>query len=331
MPHWQFRDKRGQASTQKKTKYIGEKFGEDIVASYRAMAGRLLDAHLDALPSPPESTVAAVVLTHELRDNLVRTGIPPRTPDYAPASLWRGETLCLQRLATLADSEIKEQQQVEEPIGSDWKSDAASGAPTAAAATTAAAAAAAQGTRLAEPVNTDQSINEMIVGISWCEHASGDSQHKHVRVDLDLSVICYDTNWARIAQCSYTNLTAPGMLHSGDLTSAPFPKGSRENVRLALDQLPTGTRYVALTILNFTGQPLDECCHDASVFVASTRPGLGPDGLDIISAAALKCKGRNVLGGMLILNSEGDQHFICCDQELLKSATGNNVESTILA
>ena len=72
-------------------------------------------------------------------------------------------------------------------------------------------------------------------------------------------------------------------------------------MRVSLSQLPTGTRYLALTVHNYTRQPMDECCADASVFVASTAPGIGPGGLDIISSAAMKGKGTNVLCGVLHL------------------------------
>ena len=118
-------------------------------------------------------------------------------------------------------------------------------------------------------------MNELIVGISWCEHPIGGSPN-HSTVDLDLSVVCYDESWKRLAFCSYTNTNEKGMTHSGDLTFAPHPKGAREDVRIILDQLVEGTRYVCLCVLNYTGQPMEECCADASVFVASTLPGLGP-------------------------------------------------------
>ena len=72
----QFRDKKGQASTQSKNKNVGAGFGLPIVQSYRDMVQRLLGRYLDGLPAATPGTVAAVVLTHELRDNLVRTGIP---------------------------------------------------------------------------------------------------------------------------------------------------------------------------------------------------------------------------------------------------------------
>lgn len=201
--------------------------------------------------------------------------------------------------------------------------------------------------RTLEQQQKGESLNELIVGITWCEHPDGDPEHPRVRVDLDLSVIAYDKDWKQIEHCSYTALTAQGMKHSGDLTSAPFPEGAREDVRLSLSELKEGTCYLALTIHNFTRQAMDEACSDASIFVATQQPGLGPGGLDIISSAALKGKGTNVLGGLLVLGepmkdasealspsapavqtSQGAMRFVCIDQELTSSGQGNSVETT---
>eukprot|EP01047_Picozoa_sp_COSAG01_P132118 COSAG01_NODE_61934_length_287_cov_0.750000_1_plen_95_part_11 len=95
------------------------------------------------------------------------------------------------------------------------------------------------------------------------------------------------------------------MRHSGYLTSAPYPEGAREDVRLTLEELPPTTAYVALVVYNYTGQPMESCCHDASVFVATALPGLGPGGLDIISSAALKGKGKIVMRASLLLGCGG--------------------------
>lgn len=299
-----FRDKRGQMSTQQKTKNISSSFGMDTIQGYREMTQRMLRARLNAQPAADPGTVAAVVLTHEVVDNLVRTGIPPRTPEYAPASLWRGEALTLQRLHALSN---------------DLK---AASAPDSIP----------QLMSEAGMSSDTQKFDTLIVGITWCEHPSGSAEYK--QVDLDLSVVAFDPSWSRLTHCSYTILTTDGMKHSGDITTAPHPVGAREDVRVTLSELPAGTRYLALTVHNFTKQPMNECCADASVFVASTRPGLGPGGLDIISSAALKGKGTNVLAGVLQLpGGESDVHtFLCCDQEMLKGTaaevSGNNVETT---
>lgn len=301
-----FRDKKGQSSTQQKTKNVGWNFGIETVQGYQTMAQKLLAAQLNAQPAAAADTIAAVVLTHELRDNLVRTGIPPRTPAYAPASLWRGEALALERLDAVSED--------------------AAGGPT--------PELELESDKGQHETSSLSRFENLIVGITWCEHPSDSIDPKYHRVDLDLSVIAFDQNWRNLAHCSYTLLQAPGMKHSGDLTSAPHPDGAREDVRVNLSELPSGTRYLALTVHNYTRQPMDECCADASVFVASTRPGLGPGGLDIISSAAMKGKGTNVLCGVLHLaDGESAVHrFICCDQEMLSGTAaeraGNNVETT---
>ena len=305
-----FRDKRGQASVQQKSKNIGWSFGMETVEGYQEMAQSLLAEHLNAQAPAAPGTIAAVVLTHELRDNCVRTGIPPRTPPYAPASLWRGEALALQRLDAVSGRDTEETQPSKRHGGDTAEAEAR------------------------DKAALQSTFENLIVGITWCEHPQDGTEHKWVRVDLDLSVVAFDASWQKLCHCSYTALTAPGMTHSGDLTSAPHPGGAREDVRVSLSQLPTGTRYLALTVHNYTRQPMDECCADASVFVASALPGVGPGGLDIISSAAMKGKGTNVLCGVLALAGEDSavHRFICCDQQMLNGTAtelaGNSVETT---
>eukprot|EP01048_Picozoa_sp_COSAG05_P009910 COSAG05_NODE_841_length_7021_cov_5.980352_7_plen_714_part_01 len=175
-----FRDKRGQSSTQQKTKNIGCNFGMDTVEGYQNMAQNLLAAQLNAQPAAALDTIAAVVLTHELQDNLVRTGIPPRTPPYAPASLWRGEALALERLdAVSEDSAAGKLASEPEPF---LESDSGE-----------------------HETSSPSRFQNLIVGITWCEHPSDSVEPKHVRVDLDLSVIAFDHSWSKLAHCSYTS------------------------------------------------------------------------------------------------------------------------------
>ena len=42
----------------------------------------------------------------------------------------------------------------------------------------------------------------------------------------------WDPRWEYLDYCSYQNLKIPGCVHSGDVTSAPFPKGARETVEI---------------------------------------------------------------------------------------------------
>ena len=79
------------------------------------------------------------------------------------------------------------------------------------------------------------------------------------RVDLDLSAMVFDDAWRPLAFCDYTALRSPlGLVHSGDLTSAPPPLGATEFLDLDLTRLgAVGVRYVAPMVLSYNDVPFD--------------------------------------------------------------------------
>lgn len=79
------------------------------------------------------------------------------------------------------------------------------------------------------------------------------------RVDLDLSVAVYDDTWQHVATCDYTSLNVPGAVHSGDLTSAPAPRGSSEFIDLDVEVLArNGGRYAVVSVLSYNNVPFVE-------------------------------------------------------------------------
>ncbi|MEU4407148.1 MXAN_6230/SCO0854 family RING domain-containing protein [Streptosporangium sp. NPDC023963] len=81
------------------------------------------------------------------------------------------------------------------------------------------------------------------------------------RIDLDLSVILYDTHWQYVGHCDYTNLRLGGAaaVHSGDLTSAPEPLGASEFVDLDLAALRAlGGRYATPIVFSYNDVPFDD-------------------------------------------------------------------------
>ncbi|MEM7474296.1 MAG: TerD family protein [Planctomycetota bacterium] len=81
------------------------------------------------------------------------------------------------------------------------------------------------------------------------------------RVDIDLSVSLFKSNWELHGDISYYNLRQGDCYHSGDITSAP--QGACEFVDINLQSVLTmGARYAVMSVLSFTGQPflaLPEC------------------------------------------------------------------------
>eukprot|EP00752_Nemacystus_decipiens_P008322 g7437.t1 len=144
-------------------------------------------------------------------------------------------------------------------------------------------------------------MKELMVGIQWCQ-----PKQSRQKIDLDLSVMVYDSKWSHLADCSYDtpDMRIPGVQHSGDVLSAPYPDGARETCRVNFAELqehyPTA-RYIVLAVYSFSRQKWDEL-EDASVFVANPHArGSGPRGMAVISAARLTGAATTSIAGYLDL------------------------------
>lgn len=71
--------------------------------------------------------------------------------------------------------------------------------------------------------------------------------------DLDLSVMLLDEDFAPVGQVSWTNLQTAGIVHSGDLVTAPPPGGATEMIDLDLGRLDPKVRYVVPQVLVYEG------------------------------------------------------------------------------
>lgn len=80
------------------------------------------------------------------------------------------------------------------------------------------------------------------------------------RTDLDLSVIQFDKNFKYRGHVSYTNLKSSGIVHSGDIQSAPM--GASEFIDITLDKLPRKVKYLAVQVYKYCGDNfVDIDCH----------------------------------------------------------------------
>lgn len=108
----------------------------------------------------------------------------------------------------------------------------------------------ARGSRL--PVDKDAKFVRLFL---WWKNMEGGH-----RVDVDLSAVGLDENFAHTETCNYHDLRGSGLAHSGDLTSAP--RGAAEFIDVNMGKLDKRTRYVVLAANVFTGQKfsqLPEC------------------------------------------------------------------------
>ncbi|WP_217251121.1 MXAN_6230/SCO0854 family RING domain-containing protein [Streptomyces sp. AC602_WCS936] len=97
------------------------------------------------------------------------------------------------------------------------------------------------------------------------------------RTDLDLSVAFFDADWTFTGLCDYTNLVhgRDAAVHSGDLTSAPAPRGATEYVDLDLERLARrGDAYAVPLVFSFNNIPFEELPDAFAGFMA--LPANGP-------------------------------------------------------
>ncbi|MFF8786748.1 MXAN_6230/SCO0854 family RING domain-containing protein [Streptomyces sp. NPDC015125] len=81
------------------------------------------------------------------------------------------------------------------------------------------------------------------------------------RTDLDLSTALFSSDWSHVGTCDWTNLRYErnAAVHSGDLTSAPAPRGASEFVDLDLGKLAAaGVRYVIASVFSYNNVAFDD-------------------------------------------------------------------------
>ena len=88
-----------------------------------------------------------------------------------------------------------------------------------------------------------------------------------VRTDLDLSAVLLDDDFGYAGHLSYTQLTAAGGVHSGDITEAP--SGASEFIEIALSAVPA--RYVLPQVNVYAGEGFDDVAESFVGFM--TRDG----------------------------------------------------------
>lgn len=76
------------------------------------------------------------------------------------------------------------------------------------------------------------------------------------RVDVDLSAVGLDGKFKNTETCNYHGLKKGGLVHSGDITSAP--SGAAEFIDVYLDQIDPRTRYVVLAANVYTGPAFNQ-------------------------------------------------------------------------
>ena len=143
------------------------------------------------------------------------------------------------------------------------------------------------------------------------------------RTDLDLSVMQLDAQFNYAGHVSYTNLQASGIVHSGDIQSAP--KGAAEFIDITLTQLPPNVRYLAVQVYHYCGDHFaDMDCHAGWML----RKEVNPDVKTFDVKTVANKFDLNGVGGYAIpiLVDLESQEMIMTDLYVSARAFHNNVE-----
>jgi len=74
--------------------------------------------------------------------------------------------------------------------------------------------------------------------------------------DFDTSLISFDKDMNYKEHVSYTNLSANGIKHSGDITSAPM--GASEFIDIDMTKLEKGTKYLGIQVYVYSGEGFNQ-------------------------------------------------------------------------
>jgi hypothetical protein len=125
----------------------------------------------------------------------------------------------------------------------------------------------ARGSRL--PLDLDPSGRDQIIRLFLWWHDTADG-----RVDVDLSAVGVSKTFGSTETCNFQKLRGSGLVHSGDLTSAP--NGAAEFVDIDLNNLHKDTRYVVLTANVFSGPNFDQIPDCFVGWMERTKAQAGP-------------------------------------------------------
>lgn len=147
------------------------------------------------------------------------------------------------------------------------------------------------------------------------------------RTDLDLSCAVLNKDFDYVSHCSFTNLRESGLVHSGDITSAP--KGACEFIDIKFDELPEEAAYVALVAYAYTIQNFGDLPEAYLGWMnrEDGQSGAIYDARTVQQKVDLTAKGRRVLVGYLDV---ARREFIWGDLVLPARCDGFNAVETSL-
>lgn len=138
-------------------------------------------------------------------------------------------------------------------------------------------------------------------------------------IDLDLSALAYNAAGVHVATCSFHNLRTDGMVHSGDLRSAPLPVGATEYIDLNLDRLRRlGVQSVVASVVSYTSVPFDQMARAACGVMSRTQTRAEFREMDPATARTqfgLRGTATSKVLCALLLNAPGEEELVFIDRE----------------
>jgi stress response protein SCP2 len=146
------------------------------------------------------------------------------------------------------------------------------------------------------------------------------------RTDLDLSVISFDADFKYLGHVSYTRLSGEGIVHSGDIQSAPL--GATELIDITLAALPKNVRYLAAQVYRFTGDAFaDMVCHAG--WMVRTHVDADAKAFDIATVAnKLDLKGTGAYAIPMFVDLQAER-IVVTDLFMGGKALHNTVEGAL--
>jgi stress response protein SCP2 len=146
------------------------------------------------------------------------------------------------------------------------------------------------------------------------------------RTDLDLSVIMFDEHFGYVEHVSYTNLKMLGIVHSGDIQSAPH--GAAEFVDITLASLNPMVRYIAVQVYRYCGDTFEQMtdCHTGWMLRSQASSSVKTfDIKTVVNKYDLNGKSAYAIPMVVDLQSH---EVILTDLYMTGRARHNNVEGT---
>lgn len=171
----------------------------------------------------------------------------------------------------------------------------------------------AAGSRLRLTPDGTEAATTARLFLHWAEQDGAGS------IDLDLSATAVNAAGQTVFSCTFGSLRTPGMVHSGDLRSAPLPAGATEYIDLDLAALRQhGVAQVIASVHSYTSVPFDQMERAACGVMSRTRTQGSFKEMDAATTRArfdLRGAATSKIVCVLELGTPGQEQLVFVDRQ----------------